>query len=128
MKWILSLLLGAWAVCAAAATPSPAIQPYSDAAFNALLEAGQPVLVEAHADWCPTCRRQAPAVEALVKSERYRGYTVLRINFDEQLDALRRFRIAQQSTLVVFVKGQERGRAVGVTQPDQIAALLDRGL
>jgi thioredoxin-like negative regulator of GroEL len=127
MKWILSLLLGAWALCAAAASPSTAVEPYSDARFNALLESGQPVLVEAHADWCPTCRRQAPAVEALVKTERYRGYTVLRVNFDEQPDALRRFRIAQQSTLVVFVKGQERGRAVGVTQPEQIAALLDRG-
>jgi len=128
MKWILSLLLATWALCATAAAPTAKVQPYSDAAFNTLLEAGQPVLVEAHADWCPTCRRQAPAVEALVQSERYQGYTVLRINFDEQLDALRRFRIAQQSTLVVFVKGQERGRAVGVTRPDQIAALLDRGL
>ena len=33
-------------------------EPYSRARLDALNQAGQPVLVAVHADWCGTCRVQ----------------------------------------------------------------------
>ncbi|MDH5206158.1 MAG: thioredoxin family protein, partial [Hylemonella sp.] len=34
------------------------IQPYSADALSAAQQAGQPVALHFHADWCPTCRAQ----------------------------------------------------------------------
>jgi len=39
-----------------------------------------------------------------------------------------KFGVSQRSTLIVFKQGQEKVRATGVTDPAQIASLLDTGL
>ena len=103
-------------------------RPYTKAAFEQLTGAGQEVVIDVHADWCPTCRRQQPVLEGLVKSDKFRGYTILVVDFDTQTEALRQFRVAHQSTLIVFHGAKERGRATGITEPQQISALLDQGL
>lgn len=102
--------------------------PYSADAFAQLTAAGKDVVVDVHADWCPTCRRQQPVLEGLIKTDKYKGYTVLVVDFDTQTQALQQFHVAQQSTLIVFHGRDEKGRATGITEPGQIAALLDKGL
>ena len=102
--------------------------PYSAEAFAQLTGGGRDVVVDVHADWCPTCRRQQPVLEGLIKSDKYKGYTILVVDFDTQTQALQQFHVAQQSTLIVFHGHQEKGRATGITEPAQIAALLDQGL
>jgi thioredoxin 1 len=103
-------------------------RPYSAAAFTQLTQAGQEVVVDVHADWCPTCRRQQPVLEGLVKTDKYKKYTILVLDFDTQTQALQQFHVAQQSTLIVFHGREEMGRATGITESSQIAALLDKGL
>src|SRR4051794_18915025 len=39
--------------------------PFSAAAFKAAQAAGNPILVEIHADWCPTCKAQVPILDKL---------------------------------------------------------------
>jgi len=102
--------------------------PYSAEAFAQLTQAGQDVIVDVHADWCPTCRRQQPVLEGLIKTDKYKKYTILVVDFDTQTQALQQFRVAQQSTLIVFHGREEKGRATGITESGQIAALLDQGL
>lgn len=104
------------------------VLPYKSESFDKLIADGKIVLIEAHADWCPTCQRQAPAVDALAHSKPYEAVTVLVVDFDKQEDALKRFNISKQSTLVVFKGKQERGRSIGVTDKADIAALLDKAL
>ena len=103
-------------------------QPYSAEAFKQLTQAGQEVVVDVHADWCPTCRRQQPALLGLLQTPKYQAYTVLVVDFDQQTDALKQFHVSSQSTLIVFHGTQERARATGITTPEQIGALLDQGL
>ena len=40
---------------------------YTQTAFDKLQSQGSPILVSIHADWCPTCRAQAPIVDKLLK-------------------------------------------------------------
>lgn len=127
MKMIHHLLAAALLATSFAAQAGE-IQPYSDQAFEQLTSAGKPVMVEAHADWCPTCRRQAPVIATLMSTPAYAEYTVLKIDYDHQTAALKRFHIAQQSTLVSFHGAEERDRAVGITDPESIRAVLDAGL
>ena len=49
---------------------------------------------------------------------------VFDIDFDSQKDVLRQFNVRQQSTLIAFHGAEERSRAVGITDPAAIAALV----
>ncbi|HCL3667743.1 TPA: thioredoxin family protein [Pseudomonas aeruginosa] len=43
------------------------IKPFSQAEFDRLTQAGQPVVVDVSATWCPTCKAQKPILETLMK-------------------------------------------------------------
>jgi len=107
------------------AAPARAAAPvaYDDAAFKAAMEAGKPVLVSIHADWCPTCKAQAPILKSLLGG-RFGDMTAFQVDFDSQKDVVRAFGAQLQSTLIVFHNGAEVGRSVGDTDPASIEALL----
>ena len=103
-------------------------EPYSQEAFDNLLKAGKPTLVEVHADWCPTCKKQAPITDALLKLEPYRQISPLTVDFDTQKDALKTLRVNKQSTLIVFKNGKEVGRSLGDTSREGIENLLKKAI
>lgn len=99
---------------------------WSDAAFDAAQAAGRPILIEVWASWCPTCRAQEPGIDAALRDPALAGALFLKIDFDEDKDALRRLRVRSQSTLIAFRGQEERGRSIGVTDPAAIRALFLR--
>lgn len=107
-----------------AATVWAAGKPFDQAAFEAAQAAGKPILLEVHADWCPTCRAQEPIVSELMQEPKNAGFVVLRVDFDHQKDALKRLRARYQSTLIVFKGNKEVSRSTGETRKDAIAAQL----
>ena len=102
--------------------------PYVKADFDALQKAGKPALVMIHADWCPTCRAQDPIVQDLLRRPEFAAIAPLRVDFDQQKDAVKGFRATTQSTLIVFKGGKEAGRSTGDTNRESIAALLRKVL
>lgn len=96
---------------------------WSDAAFDAAQAAGRPILIDVWASWCPTCRAQEPGVEAALADPAFATALFLKVNFDDDKDALRRLRVRSQSTLIAFRGREERGRAIGITDPVAIRAL-----
>ncbi|MDZ4153148.1 thioredoxin family protein [Methylicorpusculum sp.] len=103
-------------------------QPFTQAAFDQLQKDGKPTLVSVHADWCPTCRAQAPIVKSLLEQPPYNQINALRVDFDQQKDVVKSFKVLKQSTLIVFKNGQEVGRSLGDTNPDTIETLLKKAL
>src|SRR5258708_19920528 len=103
-------VLLAWLI--ASPTFAAAGQRFDQAAFDALLKSGKPTLVMVHADWCPTCRAQAPIVSELLKTPGLSSITALKVDFDGQRDAVKAFKVTQQSTLIVFNRGHALGRSV----------------
>ena len=102
--------------------------PYTQAAFEAALKAEKSILVEVHAPWCPTCKAQAPILKSLESQSKFRDLVVFHVDFDSQADALLRFGVQKQSTLITFKSGKETGRTVGDTNPETIGQLLDRAI
>ena len=98
--------------------------PYTDAAFDKLVENGKSVLIVVHAGWCPTCRAQGPIINELLDEKEFTDITALRINFDTQKPALKAFNARQQSTLISFKGKKEVGRSVGDTNKASIKKLL----
>lgn len=121
--------LAATAAVAVLARPAQAASvPFTAEAFRAAQAEGRTVILEVWASWCPTCRAQAPIVANLAAEPRFAGARVLRIDYDAQRDVAREFGARSQSTLIVFKGAEERGRATGITAPQDIRALLEKGL
>ena len=124
MNTKLKLLLGATALVMATLASAAETKPFDAATFTTLQAAGKPILVDIRADWCPTCKKQAPIIASLMSTPAFKDYTVLEVNFDTQPEALKQFRVTQQSTLIIFAGKQEKGRSTGDTRREGIEALL----
>ena len=101
-------------------------QPYSDQAFKAAQDAGKPVLIEIHADWCPTCKAQLPILDKLSAQPAYAPIERFRVDFDSQKNLVKRFKATTQSTLVLYKGKTEVARSVGETDEGRIRAMLDK--
>jgi thioredoxin 1 len=113
------LLSSAWASTAV---------PFSAEAFKAAQASGSPILVEIHADWCPTCKAQNPILEKLTADPKFKDLKIFRVDFDEMKPVVKQFGAQMQSTLIVFKGSSEQGRSVGDTREASIASLLDKSL
>ena len=102
--------------------------PFSAEAFKAAQASDTPILVEIHADWCPTCKAQSPILDKLTADPKFRDLKVFRVDFDAMKPVVKQFSAQMQSTLIVFKGGSEQGRSVGDTKEASIAALLDKSL
>jgi thioredoxin 1 len=116
-------ILGLFGLAFAMPLMAQPIQPFTTAALKAAQAAGQPVLVDAYASWCPTCRKQAPTIDAMAKDPAFDKLLILRLDYDNQAAEKRALGITTQSTLIAFHGDKETGRSVGITDPEQIKAL-----
>lgn len=124
---LLALAAVSLAAVSLAAGPSRAdvpAAPYDQAAFDAALAAGAPMLVEISAPWCPTCRAQKAVLAELLADPRFADLVRLEVDFDSRKDVVRALRATAQSTLIVYAGGDEVGRVVGETRPEALAELV----
>ena len=124
-----ALVAGALAVAVSFA-PSWAntAAPFSMDAFKAAQASGSPILVEIHADWCPTCKAQNPILDRLTSSAKFKDLKIFRVDFDAQKPVVKEFGAQMQSTLIIFKGTAEQGRSVGDTKEASIEALLNKSL
>jgi thioredoxin 1 len=103
-------------------------EAFTQAAFDRFQQHGGSILVAIHADWCLTCRAQAPVLKKLLEQDEFKPIHALRVDFDQQKDIVKAFKVIKQSTLIVFKGGKEIDRSLGVTNEQDIAALLRKAL
>jgi thiol-disulfide isomerase/thioredoxin len=81
--------------------------PFTKAKFEELQSQGKVVLVDIHAKWCSTCKKQQKALKTYFEKNSERELHVLKVDFDDQKDIVKLFRAPRQSTFVLF-KGKEQ--------------------
>ncbi|HEX2445130.1 MAG TPA: thioredoxin [Vicinamibacterales bacterium] len=117
------------AICGRCKTPLPvAAGPITvkDATFATDVEQSPlPVLLDMWAPWCGPCRMVAPIVEELA-AEMAGRVRVGKMNVDENPITAERFNVRSIPTLLIFNRGQEIDRIVGVQPKAQIAQRLAR--
>ena len=121
--WFMSALL----LASGTAAQALEIKPYTGAALAEAQQAGKPVALHFHADWCPTCKAQAKSL-AVLKTEPGLDVLLLVADYDTEKALKTRFKVRSQSTLVVLHGDQERARLVGDTSADAIRTALKSGL
>ena len=112
----------------ALATSQAAEVGYDKARFDAALGAGQPVIVDFAADWCPTCKAQQPLVQELLKEPRMKGVTLFSADFDRESGLKKALGVSTQSTFIVFKGGKEVARSTGQTNKEDLAATFAKAL
>ena len=120
--------LVACATAFAAACGWAAEVPFNQAAFDAALAQGRPVIVDFAADWCPTCKAQKPIVQGLLGETKRKPLTLFVANFDTEGALKKKLGVTMQSTFVVFKAGKEVGRSTGQTDKAVLAELFDKAL
>ncbi|MEM8697214.1 MAG: thioredoxin family protein [Pseudomonadota bacterium] len=126
MTFIKTLMLAFTALLfvPAAASAQVAWTDYSASSFRAAQEAGRTIIVDVHADWCPTCRAQRPILNELRSHPRLADALFVRVNFDEDRAFLRAHRIPRQSTILVFNGEEEQGRSIAETDRNRLRAFV----
>lgn len=122
-RWIAISLLGA-----SIGAHAMEIRPYDAATLAGLQNAGKPVALHFHADWCPTCVNQSRTLNQLKASGQLQGMTVLVADYDKEKDLKRQLSVRSQSVLVVYKGTAEVARSAGETQPEPLRLALAKAL
>ena len=117
------------AVLSFAATMASALEskPYTAAALAEAQNAGKPVALHFHADWCPTCRAQTKVFSALT-GETDLDMTILVADYDKETELKRALKVRTQSTLIVYKGKTETTRLAGDTKTDALRKALKSAL
>ncbi len=108
----------------AAASAQATFVEYSESGFRAAQAEGRTIIVDVHADWCPTCRAQAPILRELRDDPRLADALFIRVDFDSERAFLRAHRIPRQSTILVFNGREEAGRSIAETNRDRLRSFV----
>jgi thioredoxin 1 len=101
---------------------------FSKAEYDVAIRSGSTVVVDFHASWCPTCKKQEPILNEIVGMKGYENVVALKADYDKEKDLKKSLNVSKQSTIVVFKGGKEVGRSTGSTSKDDLKKLIDMGL
>ena len=94
---------------------------------STVLHADKPVLVDFWAQWCPYCRRIAPAFDKV--GEQYADTLIAgKINYDVEPQLIERFGIDTIPTLMLFKNGEVLGSVVAPASKAAIATFIQETL
>ena len=87
-----------------------------------VMNSDKPVLLDFWAPWCGPCRMQGPVVEKLAEG----GYSVAKVNIDEQPELAEQYRVMSIPTLIVFKNGKVEDQMVGVQSYQTLEKALQK--
>lgn len=90
--------------------------------FNKEVLEQELVLVDFNADWCGPCQMLKPIIEELAETND--DIKVVSINIDDEDELSEQYNVSSIPCLVLFEKGKEVKRNVGLISRDDIESLI----
>jgi thioredoxin 1 len=104
------------------------LAPYSADELGKLQQAGKPVAVHFHAEWCSTCKSQERSLDSMKSDPALNDMTVLVADYDKEKELRKALKVRSQSIMVVYKGSQEVWRVTGQTQPHDLKAAFAKAL
>jgi thiol:disulfide interchange protein len=104
------------------------VQPYAAASLQQAQAAGKAVALHFHADWCPTCKAQEKAFQALKSDPQLKDVTVMVVDYDKERDLKKALGVRSQSVIIVYKGSRETARVGGETDPAKLKVALASAL
>jgi thioredoxin 1 len=94
-------------------------------AFQELIGAGKPVLVDFTATWCGPCKMMAPVLQQLKQSLGER-ITIIKVDIDKSPQTAGTFQVQSVPTLILFRQGEIKWRQSGVTTVQALTSAINQ--
>lgn len=95
------------------------------ASFKEAINSEQPVVVDFWADWCMPCRILSPVLED-ISDELDGKANFCKLNTDDNVELAQEYDITAIPTVIVFKKGMELDRMVGVVPKQNIVSTISK--
>ncbi len=128
MHTVRALLLLTLTLLAGFAQADSRFEAFTPERFQALQAEGRTVVIDVWAPWCPTCRNQAPKLDALLAEPAFAEFVGLKLHWDDQRDLGKQLGAPRQSTVFVFKGSEQRAMSVAETDLDRLREVYRTGL
>ena len=89
-----------------------------------VLKADRPVLVDFYSDTCIPCKQMA-GILGDIEDENEDAIYIYKVNVNYDKDLAARYKVMAAPTVIAFVNGEEKGRTVGLKEPEEIETLFE---
>lgn len=89
-----------------------------------VLKADRPVLVDFYSDTCIPCKQMA-GILGDIEDENEEAIYIYKVNVNYDKDLVARYKVMSVPTVIAFVNGEEKGRTVGLKEPEEIETLFE---
>lgn len=104
-----------------------AVLHLNEEGFETLLAGDKPLLVDFWASWCGPCKMLAPVIEEL--AVQYDGTVVVgKVDVDENQSLAMNYGVMNIPTVILFQKGNEVNRLVGVLPKERFCQMIEAHL
>ncbi len=94
---------------------------------SAVLEAGEPVVVDFWAEWCGPCKMIAPALEEIA-TELGGKVKIAKLNIDENPELAAKYGVRSIPTLMIFKGGEVADMKVGAAPKTALSSWINGAL
>lgn len=103
-------------------------EPYAEKAVKRDDFQGNNYAIQFFAEWCMICQQQKFMLNELVKRGDFPSLKVYVADFDFEKDLRIKHKIERQSTIIVFKKGAEMDRSLGLKEKDKLKDFFEKAL